>query len=63
VSDRDFVSEALYILATIGVHLSRIGEESILSKSDKIDSSFAFPMHVNVHMLQTFFSPNSRNKI
>ncbi|NBV66581.1 MAG: argininosuccinate lyase, partial [Actinobacteria bacterium] len=27
VSDRDFVSEALYILATIGVHLSRIGEE------------------------------------
>jgi argininosuccinate lyase len=27
VSDRDFVSEALYILANIGVHLSRIGEE------------------------------------
>ena len=27
VSDRDFVSEALFILATIGVHLSRIGEE------------------------------------
>jgi argininosuccinate lyase len=27
VSDRDFVSEALYILATVGVHLSRIGEE------------------------------------
>jgi len=27
VSDRDFVSEALYILATIGVHLSRVGEE------------------------------------
>lgn len=27
VSDRDFVSEALYILATIGIHLSRIGEE------------------------------------
>jgi argininosuccinate lyase len=27
VSDRDFVTEALFILATIGVHLSRIGEE------------------------------------
>ena len=27
VSDRDFVSEALFILATIGIHLSRIGEE------------------------------------
>ena len=27
VSDRDFVSEALFILATIGVHVSRIGEE------------------------------------
>jgi argininosuccinate lyase len=27
VSDRDFVAEALFIFATIGVHLSRIGEE------------------------------------
>lgn len=27
VSDRDFVTEALFILATIGIHLSRIGEE------------------------------------
>ena len=27
VSDRDFVAEALFILALIGVHLSRIGEE------------------------------------
>ena len=27
VSDRDFVAEALFILAMIGVHLSRIGEE------------------------------------
>lgn len=27
VSDRDFVSEALFILATVGIHLSRIGEE------------------------------------
>lgn len=27
VSDRDFVAEALFILALVGVHLSRIGEE------------------------------------
>ena len=27
VSDRDFVAEALFVLALIGVHLSRIGEE------------------------------------
>ncbi len=30
VSDRDFVTEALFILANIGVHLSRIGEEYAL---------------------------------
>ena len=30
VSDRDFVTDALYALAVLGVHLSRIGEEVIL---------------------------------
>jgi argininosuccinate lyase len=30
VSDRDFVAEALFDLALLGVHLSRIGEELIL---------------------------------
>ena len=30
VSDRDFVSEALFVMASIGVHLSRIGEEYTL---------------------------------
>ncbi len=30
VSDRDFVAEALFALALLGVHLSRIGEEVIL---------------------------------
>ena len=30
VSDRDFVAEALFALALLGVHLSRIGEEMIL---------------------------------
>ena len=30
VSDRDFVSEALFVMANIGIHLSRIGEEYTL---------------------------------
>ena len=30
VSDRDFVTEALFVMANIGVHLSRIGEEYTL---------------------------------
>jgi argininosuccinate lyase len=30
VSDRDYVAEALFICATIGLHLSRIGEEWVL---------------------------------
>ena len=30
VSDRDFVAEAVFDLALIGVHLSRIGEEWVL---------------------------------
>ena len=29
VSDRDFAAEALFILAMLGVHLSRIGEEFV----------------------------------
>jgi argininosuccinate lyase len=35
VSDRDFVAEALFALALIGVHLSRIGEEVCLWASDE----------------------------
>lgn len=30
VSDRDFVAEALFVVALIGVHLSRMGEELVL---------------------------------
>lgn len=33
VSDRDFAAEALFIMAMIGVHLSRIGEEYVLWSS------------------------------
>ena len=35
VSDRDFVAEALFALALLGVHLSRIGEELVLWSSEE----------------------------
>lgn len=46
VSDRDFAAEALFILALVGVHLSRIGEEwTIWCTSEfgwaKLDDAFA----------------------
>jgi argininosuccinate lyase len=46
VSDRDFVAEALFDLALIGIHLSRIGEEWVLWTSEefgfaKLDDGFA----------------------
>ena len=46
VSDRDFAAEALFILALLGVHLSRIGEEwTIWCTSEfgwaKLDDAFA----------------------
>ncbi len=46
VSDRDFVAEALFDLALIGVHLSRIGEEWVLWTTEEfgfahLDDSYA----------------------
>ena len=46
VSDRDFVAEALFILAMVGTHLSRMGEEWCLWASTefgwaKLDDAFA----------------------
>ncbi|NQY57708.1 MAG: argininosuccinate lyase [Ilumatobacteraceae bacterium] len=46
VSDRDFVAEALFVLALVGVHLSRIGEEWVLWTSAEygfavLDDGFA----------------------
>jgi argininosuccinate lyase len=35
VSDRDFVAEALFALALLGVHLSRLGEELVLWSSEE----------------------------
>jgi argininosuccinate lyase len=35
VSDRDFVAETLFVVALLGVHLSRIGEEVVLWASEE----------------------------
>jgi argininosuccinate lyase len=35
VSDRDFVAEALFVLALLGVHLSRMGEEVVLWSTEE----------------------------
>ena len=35
VSDRDFVAESLFVLALVGVHLSRLAEELILWSTDE----------------------------
>ncbi len=45
-SDRDFVAEALFCLALLGVHLSRLGEEVVLWSSEefaflRLDDAFA----------------------
>lgn len=36
VSDRDFAADALYALAVLGVHLSRVGEELVLWSSTEV---------------------------
>jgi argininosuccinate lyase len=46
VSDRDFVAEALFDLALVGVHLARLGEEWVLWTSDefgfaRLDDAYA----------------------
>ncbi|MYK73186.1 MAG: argininosuccinate lyase [Acidimicrobiaceae bacterium] len=46
VSDRDFVADALYALAMLGIHLSRIGEELVIWASSEfgfveMDDAFA----------------------
>jgi argininosuccinate lyase len=35
VSDRDFVAESLFVLALVGVHLSRVGEEIVLWSTEE----------------------------
>jgi argininosuccinate lyase len=35
VSDRDFIAEVLFVLALLGVHLSRLGEEVVIYSSEE----------------------------
>ncbi len=46
VSDRDFVAESLFVLAMVGLHLSRLGEEIVLWTSEefgfaRLDDAYA----------------------
>lgn len=45
-SDRDFVAESLFVLCTVGIHLSRMGEEVVLWTTDefgfaRLDDAYA----------------------
>jgi argininosuccinate lyase len=57
VSDRDFVAEALFDLALIGVHLSRIGEEVVLWSSEE----FGFCVLDNAYATGSSMLPQKKN--
>ncbi|MEN3274159.1 MAG: argininosuccinate lyase, partial [Actinomycetota bacterium] len=57
VSDRDFVAEALFALALLGVHLSRIGEEWVLWASDE----FGFVSLDDAYATGSSMMPNKKN--
>ena len=57
VSDRDFVAEALFDLALVGVHLSRIGEEIVLWSSDE----FGFMSIADAYATGSSMLPQKKN--
>ncbi len=57
VSDRDFVLDALYALAVIGVHLSRIGEELVLWTT----SEFSFVTLPDSYATGSSMMPQKKN--
>ena len=57
VSDRDFVAEALFDLALLGIHLSRIGEEFVLWTSDE----FAFARLDDAYATGSSMLPQKKN--
>jgi argininosuccinate lyase len=57
VSDRDFVAEALFALALVGVHLSRIGEEMVLWSSDE----FGFATLSDAYSTGSSMLPQKKN--
>lgn len=57
VSERDFVAEALFISAMIGVHLSRIGEEFILMSS----TEFSWAKMADAYSTGSSIMPQKKN--
>ena len=57
VSDRDFVAESLFVLALLGVHLSRIGEEWVLWTSEE----FGFAVLDDAHATGSSMLPQKKN--
>jgi argininosuccinate lyase len=57
VSDRDFVAEALFDLAMVGVHLSRIGEEVALWSSEE----FGFLVLSDTYATGSSMLPQKKN--
>ena len=57
VSDRDFVAEALFDVALLGVHLSRMGEEMVLWTSEE----FGFATLADTHATGSSMLPQKKN--
>jgi len=57
VSDRDFVAEALFDLALLGVHLSRMGEEIVLWSSEE----FGFCVLADEYATGSSMLPQKKN--
>jgi argininosuccinate lyase len=57
VSDRDFVAEALFDLAMLGIHLSRIGEELVLWSTEE----FGFAILDDAYATGSSMLPQKKN--
>ena len=57
VSDRDFVAEALFDLALLGVHLSRLGEEFVLWSTEE----FGFVVLDDAYATGSSMLPQKKN--
>ena len=57
VSDRDFVAESLFVIALLGVHLSRIGEEIVLWTSEE----FGFARLADAYATGSSMMPQKKN--
>ncbi len=56
-SDRDFVAESLFVCTTIGLHLSRMGEEIVLWTSDE----FGFAVLDDTYATGSSMMPQKKN--